>query len=248
MSTGPKRPCERSLSPCRLNDGNPPGTIGWQSTKRAFLATSCPMPTASLFLPPRSPHRGAIARGYPPLPASVACGRVDWYATKAAEPVIRLLAIGIETQSGAVGSNMADIASSGKPPRPHGLDWRPVLDSYRTQTEGLREHEEIDRAAAESVRTAIEPDYAPTEGRNEMAAPVNLRKLQEQLDRNRLDEIATLVLALTYGEMIDLANAIWKAQPDALPLTQETLPALLYRWSKAQSALPPRGHEEPSTT
>jgi hypothetical protein len=140
---------------------------------------------------------------------------------------------------------MADMASSGRPPRSHGLDWRPVLDSYRTQTEGLREAEEIDRAAMESVRAAVEFDRAPGESRGEMAAPVNLRRLQEQLDRNRLDEIATLVLALTYGEMIDLANAIWKAQPDGSPLTQETLPALLYRWSKAQSAAP-RGGEQSS--
>jgi hypothetical protein len=120
-----------------------------------------------------------------------------------------------------------------------------VLDSYRTQTEGLREAEEIDRAAMESVRAAVEFDRAPGESRGEMAAPVNLRRLQEQLDRNRLDEIATLVLALTYGEMIDLASAIWKAQPEGSPLTQETLPALLYRWSKAQST-PPRSGEESS--
>jgi hypothetical protein len=225
-----------------LNDGNPSATIGWRSTKRAFLPAA---DSIALFCPgavPAESRLRAVTRLY----------RQALHTVMSIGTLRRLPSLfasdWIQAQSGAVGSNMADIASSGKPPRPHGLDWRPVLDSYRTQTEGLREHEEIDRAAAESVRTATEPDYAPTEGRNEMAAPVNLRKLQEQLDRNRLDEIATLVLALTYGEMIDLANAIWKAQPDALPLTQETLPALLYRWSKAQSALPPRGHEESSTT
>lgn len=149
---------------------------------------------------------------------------------------------------------MADVVSPGRSSRPHGLDWRPVLDSYRTQTEGLREREEPDRAVADRAasdlaaadREVIEPDPAIVESRNEMAAPVNLRKLQEQLDRNRLDEIATLVLALTYGEMIDLANAIWRAQPDGSPLTQETLPALLYRWSKAQSASALGDREESS--
>ncbi len=140
---------------------------------------------------------------------------------------------------------MADSVSSGRPPKPHGLDWRPVLDSYRTQTDGLRETEEADRAASDAVEgedSALsadpalpETDRASSESGSKMSGPVNLRKLQEQLDRSRLDEIAALVLSLTYGEMIELANAIWKSQPDSSPLTQETLPALLYRWSKVQS-------------
>ena len=69
-----------------------------------------------------------------------------------------------------------------------------------------------------------------------MGSPVNLRKLQEQLDRNRLDEIAALVLSLTYGEMIELADAIWKAQPEGAGITQENLSALLHRWSKSRPA------------
>ena len=64
---------------------------------------------------------------------------------------------------------------------------------------------------------------------------INLRKLQEQLDRNPLDEIAMLVQALTYGEMIELAEAMWKVQPDGSAVTQENLPALLHRWSKSRS-------------
>jgi len=69
-----------------------------------------------------------------------------------------------------------------------------------------------------------------------MVSPVNLRKFQEQLDRNCLDEIALLLLALTYGEMIELANAIWKAQPEGSAITQDNLPSLLHRWSKSRSA------------
>jgi hypothetical protein len=64
---------------------------------------------------------------------------------------------------------------------------------------------------------------------------VNLRKLQEQLDRQPLDEIAMLVQALTYGEMIELAEGMWKVQPDGSAVTQENLPALLHRWSKSRS-------------
>lgn len=65
---------------------------------------------------------------------------------------------------------------------------------------------------------------------------INLRKLQEQLDRAPLDEIAMLVRALTYGEMIELAEAMWKVQPEGSTVTQENLPALLHRWSKSRTA------------
>jgi hypothetical protein len=64
---------------------------------------------------------------------------------------------------------------------------------------------------------------------------VNLRKLQEQLDRQPLDEIAMLVQALTYGEMIELAEGMWRVQPEGAAVTQENLPALLHRWSKSRS-------------
>ena len=50
-------------------------------------------------------------------------------------------------------------------------------------------------------------------------AAVNLRKLQEQLSRKPLDEIATLVCGLTYGEMIELSEAIWRAQPEGSAIT-----------------------------
>jgi hypothetical protein len=64
---------------------------------------------------------------------------------------------------------------------------------------------------------------------------INLRKLQEQLDRAPLDEIAMLVRALTYGEMIELAEGMWKVQPDGAAVTQENLPALLHRWSTSRT-------------
>jgi hypothetical protein len=48
---------------------------------------------------------------------------------------------------------------------------------------------------------------------------------------NPLDNIATLVRLLTYGEMMDLAAAVWKAKPDGKELDGETLPGTLHRWS-----------------
>jgi len=68
---------------------------------------------------------------------------------------------------------------------------------------------------------------------------VNLRKLQEQLSRKPLDEIATLVGSLTYGEAIELSEAIWRAQPEGSVITLANFPALLHRWSKCRSAAGP---------
>jgi len=84
-------------------------------------------------------------------------------------------------------------------------------------------------------RKAAEPSM---EGlRTEKAVPerdVNLRKLEAELGRQPLEEIASLVRSLTYGEMIELAASMWKAQPDGSDFTQENLPAMLYRWSMAR--------------
>lgn len=45
-----------------------------------------------------------------------------------------------------------------------------------------------------------------------------------------------LVHSLTYGEMIELSEAIWRAQHEGSTMTLENLPALLHRWSKRHSA------------
>jgi hypothetical protein len=61
-------------------------------------------------------------------------------------------------------------------------------------------------------------------------AGINLTKLEDELNRNRLEEIATLVRTLTYGEMMELAEAIWKIRPgDAID--QQSLPMMLHLWS-----------------
>ena len=46
-----------------------------------------------------------------------------------------------------------------------------------------------------------------------------------------------LVGGLTYGDMIDFADAIWRIQPEGVFITQENLPALLYRWSKSHRSV-----------
>jgi hypothetical protein len=45
-----------------------------------------------------------------------------------------------------------------------------------------------------------------------------------------LDDIAALVQTLTYGEMMEFSEALWKCRTEA-GVTGETLPPLLHRWS-----------------
>jgi hypothetical protein len=127
---------------------------------------------------------------------------------------------------------MAESAIPRNPPKPHGLDWRPVVNDYRAKA-GRSDAPEIDGAGL----VAADPPTATNANEDAMAAPINLRKFQEQLDCDRLDEIAALVLALTYGEMIELANEIFKVQPEGSAVTEDNLPALLHRWSKSHSAV-----------
>ena len=68
-------------------------------------------------------------------------------------------------------------------------------------------------------------------------ATVNLRQLEERLTRKPLDEIASLVRGLTYGEMIELAATMWKSQPEGTAITKDNLPTLLHLWSKSFSAV-----------
>jgi hypothetical protein len=139
---------------------------------------------------------------------------------------------------------MAESVVPGKPQKPHGLDWRPVVNDYRAKAgrSGAAEIEASDLVAGDPRAETrsdprSDPRSAPDENEDAMVSPINLRKFQEQLNRNRLDEIAGLVLALTYGEMIEMANAIWETQPEGSAITQDNLPALLHRWSKSRSAV-----------
>jgi hypothetical protein len=135
-----------------------------------------------------------------------------------------------------VEGNMAEPVPK-KLPRALGLNWRPVVDEYRQKTDRTDAAEpEAEPEAPRDV--AADPLPLPDqedEKEDAMASPISLHKFQEQLDRNCLDEIALLLLALTYGEMIELADAIWSA-PEGTAITKENLPALLHRWSKSRSA------------
>ena len=65
-------------------------------------------------------------------------------------------------------------------------------------------------------------------------ANATLKTAADDVYRNRIDEIALLVQSITYGEMIEVAEAMWKAQPADTAITQENLPKLLHQWAKSR--------------
>jgi hypothetical protein len=54
-----------------------------------------------------------------------------------------------------------------------------------------------------------------------------------ELGHSRLDEIAKAIRTLTYGEMLELAESMWKVKSHA-EITESDLPAVLHRWSASQ--------------
>jgi len=138
-----------------------------------------------------------------------------------------------------VEGEVAEVDFPKRPPTLGEMDRRPLIDGYRSE-----------RSGAGTVRQDAANDVARNgfDMRTHHEVAMNtVRKLQEQLDRNPLDEIAMLVQALTYGEMIELAEAMWKVQPDGSAVTQENLPALLHRWSKSRSVPAEEARPEPGT-
>jgi hypothetical protein len=74
-------------------------------------------------------------------------------------------------------------------------------------------------------------DYRPKNWRGnqfERESPRN------ELGHFRLDEIAKAIRALTYGEMLELAESMWKVNSLASEITESDLPRVLHRWSASQ--------------
>jgi hypothetical protein len=65
---------------------------------------------------------------------------------------------------------------------------------------------------------------------------VNLQNLEEQLERRPVDEIAALMRALTYGEMMELVEGLWGVQGRGSKISKDNLPGLLHRWSTSRTA------------
>jgi hypothetical protein len=140
--------------------------------------------------------------------------------------------------------NVADIEFPNRPPMLDEILRRSLSDDYGSERGGAEPvpYESSDDDAGNGLDMNNHYEVAMNSGTN-----INLRRLQEQLDRQPLDEIAMLVRALTYGEMIELAEGMWKVQPDGAAVTQENLPALLHRWSQSRTVPAPdyTHHQDP---
>jgi hypothetical protein len=123
---------------------------------------------------------------------------------------------------------MADVIFPKRAPTPREMNTRPLPEDYRPKN--LRErdpsHQDGDHYQFDEFPEQTFAETAP-----EIAPHVNLLKLESELSRNPLNEIATMMRALTYGEMMELAQEIWKIRPEGEGVSQDTLPMLLHRWS-----------------
>ena len=123
---------------------------------------------------------------------------------------------------------MADLTFSKQAPMPRELDTSLTLNDYRPKRVRMRASSDVD---GENYQDDEFHEQDCSEASTEMSRQVNLRKLEHELNRNPLNEIATMMRALTYGEMMELAQAIWKIRPEGEGVNQDSLPMMLHRWS-----------------
>lgn len=102
-----------------------------------------------------------------------------------------------------------------------------TVPDYGERTPWRRKGDTLSIAPDQEAEAAAEPIIGNTS--------TFLVKLEKELARDRLNEIATLVRALTYGEMMELAKAfadIVAAQPvEIASLTDGVMAAVIHRWS-----------------
>jgi hypothetical protein len=114
---------------------------------------------------------------------------------------------------------MMDVIFPKRAPSARERDTRPVPSDYRPK-----------QLRAVAVADVADDDYYGDEPGSLPELGINLHKFEDELTRNRLSEIATLVRLLTYGEMMALAQAIWNIRPTG-PIDKQSLPMLLHLWS-----------------
>jgi hypothetical protein len=95
------------------------------------------------------------------------------------------------------------------------------------------------RLKAEDFRSDAFRRDALERGRAEeetvVGGSVNLQRLEEQLERRPVDEIAALMRALTYGEMMELAEGLCNVNGQGSEVSKDNLPGLLHRWSMSRT-------------
>jgi hypothetical protein len=91
----------------------------------------------------------------------------------------------------------------------------------------LGEEDNINGSGANSLYPA--PFSLPRD-----SSTASVYKHNDQPDHSRLGEIAEALRTLTYGQMIELAESMWKVNPQASEITESDLPNVIYRWSKSR--------------
>jgi hypothetical protein len=125
-----------------------------------------------------------------------------------------------------------------------GRDGSSILNKYRPN-ERRGNHIDSDTIEEEPTGYPGEGDNIDGSGANSLyPAPFSLprdystasvRGHNDQPDHSPLDEIAEALRTLTYGQMIELAELMWKVNPQGSEITEPDLPNVLYRWSKSRS-------------
>ena len=130
---------------------------------------------------------------------------------------------------------MADVIFPKRAPTPRELDARPIPGDYRPRKMRLLDTSGIESESYDGEELR-DQDYSPAS--MEISGEISLPGREHELSRNRLElgrdrlnEIATLMRSLTYGEMIELAQAIWKIRPEGEEVDQHNLPMMLHLWS-----------------
>jgi hypothetical protein len=122
---------------------------------------------------------------------------------------------------------MADVIFPKRAPTPRELDTRPIPSDYRPRRVRLFDGSSTQSEGHYSDELTNQ-NYS--EASMESSGRVNLPE-PDEFGRDRLNEIATLVRTLTYGEMMELAHAIWKIRPEGAEVDQYSLPMMLHLWS-----------------
>jgi hypothetical protein len=124
-------------------------------------------------------------------------------------------------------------------------DVRSILNEYRPKKwrENQVDSEVSPQSTYDDVANSI--DQGPT-GFPDTVAGLDWRIVTavegDNVDRgrnnepghSRLDEIAEALRTLTYGQMLELAESMWKVNSQGSGITESDLPNVLHRWSKSR--------------
>jgi hypothetical protein len=126
-----------------------------------------------------------------------------------------------------------------------------IINEYRPK-KWRGNHTESDRAYDDFANPIDQESIgSPVEGDNVECSPaigypapfspsmnssaVNVRGHNDEPGHPRLDQIAEALRTLTYGEMLELAESMWKVNSQGSGITESDLPNVLYRWSTSRS-------------